>query len=152
MARKEAKTKAAKPRKGAADAPRRRRGEHGPSYTDEQIINALRAAQGFISMAADVLGCAQNTIRDRIKTSKAVADALRDINEAALDYSESKLLLAIKAGKFEAIKFHLERKGASRGYAPQQQVEVRTPGAAILEQVTVADIDRILAMREGGAG
>lgn len=146
-ARRSAKTAAAVARTPAPQAARGR-GEHGPLYSDEEIIGALQQAQGFISMASKVLGCSPNTIRARIRASKAVADALEDIEDAALDYSESKLLLAIKAGKFEAIKFHLQTKGAKRGYAPHQQVELRTPGAAILAQVCVADIDRILAMRD----
>lgn len=129
---------------------KRRRGEHGPVFSDEEIIAALEKARGFISIAARVIGCSQNTIRERIKTSKDVGEAHRDINESNVDLSESKLLIAIDRGDVGAIKFHLEHKGADRGYGNKHEIEIKTPGAAILEQVTVADIDRILSMREGG--
>jgi len=141
---KKPKTPAKKP---AEAAPKRRRGERGPEYTDEAIIQALDMARGFISIAARSLGCSQNTIRERIRTSKAVAEAYEDINESNVDLSESKLLLAIDRGDVGAIKFHLEHKGQKRGYGDRHELEIKTPGAAILEQVTVADIDRILALR-----
>ncbi len=140
--------RAAKPaKKTAGTKPKRGRGERGPEFTDEAIIEALDMAHGFISIAARVLKCSQNTIRQRIRTSRAVADAYEDINESNLDLSESKLLLAIDRGDVGAIKFHLEHKGQKRGYGDRHEVEIKTPGAAILEQVTVADIDRILALR-----
>ena len=140
-----AKTAAKKP---ATEKKRTR----GPSISDTRIINALNKARGFISIAARILRCSANTIRHRIESSDAVRDAYDEINEANLDLSESKLLLAIDKGDVSAIKFHLEHKGAWRGYAPRHEVEVHAHGAAaILSQVTVEDIDRILALREKGA-
>ena len=125
----------------------KKRGERGVGVSNARIIQALEKSRGFISIAARVAGCSPNTIRARLKSSKEVAEAYDEINEANIDLSESKLLLAIDAGDVGAIKFHLEHKGAARGYAPKQEVEVKTPGAAILGQVSVEDIDRLLRIR-----
>lgn len=143
-------TKAAKSDKSKVTSDlKRKRGERGVSVPDKRIIEALDKARGHITMAARIIGCAPNTIRNRLKASKAVAEAYEEICESTLDFVESKLLIAIDSGDFQAIKFYLEHKGAKRGYANRQELEISAPGAAILAQIAVADIDRILALRQG---
>jgi len=93
-------------------------------YTDEMIAEALIKSDGFITYAANLLGCHYATIRRAIKDSPFVAECLKVTKEANLDIAETNLLVAIKESNLDAIKFYLRYKGRERGYLKHSKVEV----------------------------
>ena len=101
---------------------------HKEHYTIEQIIEALEASGGFLSEAAKKLGCTWQTVRNYVNKYSTVQKALEAINEAKLDFSESKLLSQIKEGNTTAIIFHLKCKGKKRGYIERTEQEHSGPG------------------------
>lgn len=98
-------------------------------YTKEQVIEALRKVNGYISQAGKILGCSYQTVckyRDKYPEVKAV---LIELEETELDFTELKLHENIKAGKEASIFFKLKTKGQHRGYIEKQKIEHSgTPG------------------------
>jgi len=88
----------------------------------ETIIEVVRAKLGFISQVAKALNVSQVAIYDRIKRNKKLQDAVREINEEKLDFTESKLMEQIREGNLGAICFHLKCKGKHRGYVERQEI------------------------------
>lgn len=86
------------------------------------MIEALKKSAGLISHAAAALGCERSTVHRRIKSSKAVADALTEIEDINLDRAEAKLAQAINNGNLTAVIFYLKTKGKARGYSERVDV------------------------------
>ncbi|MFH1684066.1 MAG: hypothetical protein ABIA67_04205 [Candidatus Margulisiibacteriota bacterium] len=97
-------------------------------FTTDQIEQALRASGGFLSAAAKKLNCSWATVCNYVRKYKHLQKVLDEINEAELDFSESKLLSQIKEGNTTAIIFHLKCKGKKRGYVERTENEHSGPG------------------------
>jgi hypothetical protein len=102
-------------------------------YTDEQIIRALKEAQGMVGPAARIVGCDPTTIYDRIKKVPAVAQVKHDAREMLLDTAELAMLRAIQGGEAWAVCFALKTIGKHRGYVERQ--EVTTPDGITIRVV-----------------
>lgn len=90
-------------------------------YTKEQIIAALRANKGMVTLAADHLGCNSQTIYNWMKRSpdvQAVVDAER---ERVIDVAEVALMGAIGRKEGWAIAFALKTIGKKRGYVERTE-------------------------------
>jgi hypothetical protein len=72
-------------------------------------------------MTAEELNVDRTTLYDFVKKHR-LESFIKEINELNLDRTESKLLLAIKAGEPWAIKFMLSTKGKHRGYTERMEV------------------------------
>lgn len=94
----------------------------------EEIIKMLEAKGGFMTATARGLGITLKTLENRIKKNKELQAALRSINERTLDFTESKLIEAVRDGQAWAICFHLKCKGKDRGWIERQEVEHSGPG------------------------
>jgi len=92
-------------------------------FTIEEIETALRASGGFLSGASKKLGCCYQTIINYAKKHPELQAIRDEIDEAQLDFSESKLLAQIKDGNITAIIFHLKCKGKKRGYIEKYEYE-----------------------------
>lgn len=91
-------------------------------FTQEQVIEAVKAAKGKIATAARKLGCDRQTIynyAERYPEIQGVIDQERDI---FLDEVEDALSARIKAGDTTAIIFALKTLGKSRGYIERQEL------------------------------
>ena len=98
--------------------------------SDKQMVEALRATHGEIGEAAARLGCHRHTISNRVKTSRAVREALEETREILLDKAETRLGEAIDRGEPWAIRYFLDNRGAARGYGRTPTVTV-TGGVAV---------------------
>lgn len=120
-------------------------------YTAEQMIEALRATRGMITLAAKRLHCAPNTIRSYVERYPTVAQAMREEREQATDVAELALYKAIQDGQPWAVCFYLKTQGRARGYVERYEVEQRmtidwskVPDAALesflAKKLTIDDI------------
>jgi len=89
-------------------------GKH--TLTNKVIAQALELNGGFITGAARDLDCSPRTIFRRIARSAYLQDVVWGIREKYLDLAESEHIKHVKAGNYEAVKFHLRCQGKSRGY------------------------------------
>lgn len=97
-------------------------------YTDEQIVAALEKTGGLIFHAAKKVGCNADTIHERVKTSQAVRDCLRDLRGGLVDTAESKLFAAVKKGEAWAVQFALKNLGKDRGYVERSESSTSLTG------------------------
>jgi hypothetical protein len=91
-------------------------------WTAQQVIDALEAADGYVSKAASLLGCSARTVynyRDRFIT---VAEAWQNIRERRHDFVENALHKRIKEGSDTAIIFYLKTQAKDRGYIERSEL------------------------------
>ena len=90
-------------------------------YKREEVIAALEAARGLVSLAADKLGVTQQAISYRILNDPEIAQAAKEIRERQTDLTEAKLFQAINNGDMTAIIFYLKTQAKSRGYVERME-------------------------------
>lgn len=110
-------------------------------YTDEQIIEALKATKGMVYLAAERVGCEADTIYNRAKKSKAVAEVIRAERGKVVDTSELRLFTAILNGEAWAVLFSLRTLGKDRGYVERQEVQTdaKTFGEGVRKKLDAID-------------
>jgi transcriptional antiterminator len=82
----------------------------GKRYTAQEMIDAITEARGFVTAAADKLGCSRRTVYRYINNYATVA--------------ENKLMSAINDGNVTAIIFYLKTQCKTRGYVERYQQEI----------------------------
>lgn len=92
------------------------------TFTANQIINAIRKAEGNLSEASRILGCSRTTVHRYVNEYPTVADAYAEENDKAIDVAEGALMQAVKDGNITAIIFMLKTKGKHRGYVERQEI------------------------------
>jgi hypothetical protein len=92
-------------------------------YTTDEIRAALISCGGWVTHAAQKLGCNPHTIRNRLARSPDLQETLDHVREDHLDLAESKLLERIEKGELSAITFYLKCQGRHRGWVEKQLVD-----------------------------
>jgi hypothetical protein len=85
-------------------------------YTAAEVSAALRESKGMVSIAAQRLGCDQDTILNYCKRYPTVEAVKREARNEVLDEAELRLWKAIRRDESWAIAFCLRTLGRSRGY------------------------------------
>jgi hypothetical protein len=107
-------------------------------YTAQQFINAIPGSGGIISTIARRVDCNWSTAKKYIESFSTIKAAYDDEREAILDVAESVVYGNIQAAAkiqrstdYNAqvdssdAKWLLARKGKDRGYAEQNEVDIR---------------------------
>lgn len=99
--------------------------------TDAEIEAALRNSGGFLTGAAQQLGCTHQAVSKRIAKSEKLQAIRRELDEAFLDLAETSLMRILRDQNhdkhFSAICFFLKCKGKQRGYVERSAVEHEIP-------------------------
>ena len=90
--------------------------------SNQQIIDALRDVNGMVYLAARKLGCAPNTIYNRMTKSATIKQACEDSRGELIDISEQKLRAAVLGGEPWAIALVLKTLGKKRGYVERTEL------------------------------
>jgi len=98
-------------------------------HTLEEVISAIKDSNGLLAAAARKLGVTRQTVYNYVKKYATVKQALEEARDTNLDYTEGKLMEAIKAGNVTAIMFLLKTLGKSRGYVERQELTGEGGGA-----------------------
>lgn len=97
-------------------------------FTRKQIIDALKKTGGFITHAADELGCHYVTVLNYIKDDPSIGEENKQIKEHRLDIAESVVISTMEGENeklaMDACKFYLKYKGRKRGYIKATKVEI----------------------------
>lgn len=93
-----------------------------PQFSADEVIAALEKHRGLVYLAAKELNAGLRTVYDYSTRYPAVRDAIRNLKEHRLDYTEGKLYDAIERGELPAIFFHLKTQGKGRGYVERQEL------------------------------
>lgn len=92
-------------------------------YKAQQMIDAIKAAEGNLSAAARALGCSRQTVHNYVNDYTTVKDAYEEALETKLDHVESKLHDNIEEGDKTSIIFYLKTKGKHRGYVERHEYQ-----------------------------
>ena len=91
-------------------------------FTAEQMIEAIRDADGIIASAARKLGTSRQTVHNYVNRYATVKAAYEEARDTNIDYAESQLMRAVQKGSLPAIMFMLKTIGRNRGYVERQEV------------------------------
>ena len=86
------------------------------------ILEALEKSLGVVTTACKIVGVGRTTFYQWMKDDEDFARQVKDIDNIALDFVESKLFENIKNGKTSETIFYLKTKGKNRGYVERQEI------------------------------
>jgi uncharacterized protein YecE (DUF72 family) len=101
--------------------------------TDKQLIDAIRKNAGIVSGILQTLKTEYGiemtrfAIYKRKESSKKIAEAFEEAEEAVLDIAENNIVEYIKGGNLKATMFYLRLKGRKRGYVTNEQNAEQEP-------------------------
>tara|TARA_R110002020_G_scaffold130044_1_gene291051 strand:+ start:1430 stop:1786 length:357 start_codon:yes stop_codon:yes gene_type:complete len=93
-------------------------------FTVNQMKEALEKAGGFLSVAAEMLGCTRKTIYNYLDRYSELKEVCEDIREKYLDLGENELIKKIKKGSTPELIFFLKTRGKHRGYVEKQELDI----------------------------
>ena len=110
-----------------------------------EIIAAIKAERGFITRAAQRLGCSRRTMYRYIHKHPTVEQALDAERNKRHDYVEDKLMRVIQDGSVPAIMFYLRTIGRERGYGEHSSREItgKDGGPIQTEGTVTIDLDKL---------
>lgn len=98
-------------------------------FSNAQIIDAVKAMNGMVYLAARQLGCTPQAIYKRMAKSQVLKQAVDDSRGELIDISEQKLRRAVLNNEPWAIALVLKTIGKHRGYVERQEVTGADGGA-----------------------
>ena len=82
----------------------------------ETILKALENSLGVVTVACKQADIPRSTYYKWLKEDEEFAQAVKEIENIALDFAESQLHTQMKDGSTSATIFYLKTKGNKRGY------------------------------------
>lgn len=90
--------------------------------TDDEVITAIRAANGNLTEASRQLGMRTPQLRKLIFSKKSILEAYSESLDEICDLAISQLKMEILNGNIKAITYALDRLGHSRGFINQKTI------------------------------
>ena len=90
----------------------------------EAVLDALEKSLGVVTTAVKSVGVARSTFYKWLKEDEAFAKEVKDIENIALDFAESKLHSQIEKGNTSATIFFLKCRGKKRGYIEKSELDI----------------------------
>lgn len=88
----------------------------------KMMLQALEASLGVVHTAAMAVGLERRTHYRWMESDPAYKAAVKDVENVALDFAESKLHQQIKSNNTAATIFYLKTKGKQRGYIERTEI------------------------------
>ena len=90
--------------------------------TKRALLEAMEQSLGVVTTACRKVGIGRTTYYEYMKTDPALAAAIDELQNVAIDFAESQLHKQIADGNATATIFFLKTKGKARGYVERQEV------------------------------
>jgi len=97
------------------------------AYKVSEVIAALKQGDGYVSQAAQILGCSTVTVYAYAKRHKTVMATWNDIKEKRHDFVENAMFKRIKEGSDTMMIWYSKTQMKERGYVEKQQLEHINP-------------------------
>lgn len=91
--------------------------------TKRALVEALTQTLGVVTSACKSVGIDRTTFYKYLNEDEVFANEVKDIQEVAVDFAESKLHEQIKEKNTTATIFYLKTKGKHRGYIERQEIQ-----------------------------
>lgn len=89
----------------------------------ESLLASLEKTLGNVTKTCSAVGCSRDTFYRYCKEDEEFQKAVEEIENVALDFAESALMVNIGKGKEASVIFYLKTKGKHRGYFEKLQTE-----------------------------
>ncbi|MGA1048501.1 MAG: hypothetical protein ACO3UU_10840 [Minisyncoccia bacterium] len=96
-----------------------------PDNFKEKMIQALELNLGNDTLSCKAMNISRDTHYRWMREDKEYRRAVKDMENAALDFAESQLLKQIQKGNPLSTIFYLKCKGKKRGYIEQNNLEIK---------------------------
>jgi tRNA(Leu) C34 or U34 (ribose-2'-O)-methylase TrmL len=96
-----------------------------PDNFKDKMIQALELNLGNVTLSCKAMNISRDTHYRWMREDKEYRRAVKDMENAALDFAESQLLKQIAKGNPLSTIFFLKCKGKKRGYIEQNNLEIR---------------------------
>jgi anaerobic C4-dicarboxylate transporter len=93
------------------------------------LIEALTQTLGVVTTACKMVGVDRTTFYKYLNEDPKFAAQVKDIQEVAIDFAETKLYEQIKDSNTTATIFYLKTKAKHRGYIERQEIQQETTGS-----------------------
>ena len=97
--------------------------------TKNALVEALTQTLGVVTSACRIVGINRTTFYKYYNEDTKFRDTVKDIQEVAIDFVESKLYEQIKDSNTTATIFYLKTKGKHRGNVERQEIQQETTGS-----------------------
>lgn len=101
----------------------------------EKFLAALRQGYGIIATACEAVGIGRSTYYRWYNADQEFRAQVDEVTETQVDFVESKLIQAIRAGDTTATIFYLKTKGKKRGYSEKALPKVPEPLPKVAESM-----------------
>lgn len=101
----------------------------------EKVLEFLEKNCGVISPACKGANISRFSFYQWLKDDKEFAEKVKQIQEASIDFVESKLYEKINDGDTTAIIFYLKTKGKQRGYSEKHEINFDTDNSIKIEVI-----------------
>lgn len=95
------------------------------ALSKQQVLAGIPGSMGVLEAIQKKLGVDRRTLHRYRQRWPEVQAAIDDERERGLDFAEYQLFKLIQEGDYRAIVFYLERKGADRGWAQQNNISLK---------------------------
>lgn len=112
------------------------------------MIDALELSMGIVSMACKNTNTSRTQHYYWLKHDKVYKQAVEDVKDMTLDFSESALYTQIKKGSVPSIIFHLKTKGKDRGYVEKTEIQHSGEQGIKITTVIPESVKELLAKEE----
>lgn len=100
------------------------KGNRSMTINQKALLLALFETRGNISKAEQLAQVSREVHFNAINNNKHYQKYFALVNESVLDMVEDRLMQRLELGDFKAIEFFLVRKGKSRGYQPEININL----------------------------
>tara|TARA_A100001201_G_scaffold83_3_gene287 strand:+ start:3278 stop:3631 length:354 start_codon:yes stop_codon:yes gene_type:complete len=107
----------------------------------ESILKALENSLGVVTVACKQTDTPRSTYYKWLKEDQEFAQAVKEIENIALDFAESQLHAQIKDGSTSATIFYLKTKGKKRGYVEKSELDLNTGDNPFKVNVNIKGVD-----------
>ena len=105
----------------------------------ETILKALENSLGVVTVACKQADIPRSTYYKWLKEDEEFAQAVKEIQNIALDFAESQLHTQMKDGSTSATIFYIKTKGKKRGYVERSELDVTSNNERIKINVNLED-------------
>ena len=107
----------------------------------EAILQALENSLGVVTVACKKTDTPRSTYYKWLKEDEEFAQAVKEIENVALDFAESQLHTQIKDGSTSATIFYLKTKGKKRGYIERSELDLSSGDEPIKINVNIKGVE-----------
>ena len=106
----------------------------------EAMLQALENSLGVVTVACKKTETPRSTYYKWLKEDQDFAQAVKEIENVALDFAESQLHTQIKDGSTSATIFYLKTKGKKRGYIERSELDLSSGEEPIKINVNIKGV------------